>query len=140
VAGGKPQTCCDKSLHHPSEKRQTKEKRMRKSALLTGLIPMVCVLLLTIIAGRHSLAVSRMYDQRMRADIQICAKQLTETGLSSAQVQTLQTVLNEVNHNTLSFVSSEVDSLVSTIGFMGIIIMSAVLALALRTANQTKPD
>jgi len=109
---------------------------MRKTALLTGLIPMVCILLLSIIAGMHSLAVSRMYDERMRTDIQACAQQLTQTGLPSAQVQALQSVLNDVNHHTLSFVSSEVDSVIGTVGFMGIIIMSAVLASALRAPSR----
>ena len=112
---------------------------MYKSALLSGLVPMVCVLLLTIMAYTHSLTVSRMYDQRMRADIQACAQQLTQAGLPSAQVQALQSVLNEVNHHTLSFVSSEVDSVVGTAGFMGVIIMTALLASALRTASQSKP-
>ena len=112
---------------------------MRKSALLTSLILMVGVLLLTAIAYSRSLAVSRMYDQRMRADIQACAQQLTEAGLSSAQVQALQSVLNEVNHHTLSYVSSEADSVIGTAGFMGVIIMAAVLGLAARTAREPKP-
>ena len=112
---------------------------MYKSALLSGLVPMVCVLLLTIMAYTHSLTVSRMYDQRMRADIQACAQQLTQAGLPSAQVQALQSVLNEVNHHTLSYVSSEVDSVIGTAGFIGVVIMIAVLALAARTANESKP-
>jgi predicted PurR-regulated permease PerM len=112
---------------------------MRKSALLSSLISMVAVLLLIIIAYSHSLAVSRMYDQRMHADIQASAQQLSAAGLSSAQVQALQSVLNEVNHHTLSYVSSEVDSVIGTAGFMGVIIMTAVLALASRTAKESKP-
>jgi predicted PurR-regulated permease PerM len=111
---------------------------MRKGVLLTGLIPMIGVLLLTIIAYGHSLTVSRMYDARMRADIQACARQLTQSGLSGAQVQAVQSVLNEVNHNSLSYVSSEADSVIGTAGFMGVIIMSAVLGLAARMPNQTK--
>ena len=112
---------------------------MRKSALLSSLIFMGAVLLLTMIAYSHSLVLSRMYDQRMRADIQTCTRQLTEAGLSSAQVQALQSVLNEVNHHTLSYVSSEVDSAIGTAGFMGLIIISAALVLAARTANKPKP-
>lgn len=112
---------------------------MRKSALITGLVPMVCVLLLTVLAYEHSLTVSRMYDQRMHEDIQSCAQQLTQTGLSSTQVQAVQNVLNEVNHHTLSFVSSEVDSVIGTAGFIGIIIASSLLALALKPASDDQP-
>jgi len=111
---------------------------MRKSLLPSGLIPMLGVLALTMIAYSHSLTVSKMYDQRMRRDIQASAQQLAQAGLSSAQVQSLQSVLNEVNHHTLSYVSSEADSVIGTTGFMGVIIMSAVMGLAARTANRTK--
>jgi predicted PurR-regulated permease PerM len=111
---------------------------MRKSTLLSGLIPMLGVLALTIIAYSHSLTASKMYDQQMHRDIQASAQQLAQAGLSSTQVQSLQSVLNEVNHHTLSYVSSEVDSVIGTTGFMGLIIMSAVMALAARGANQAK--
>jgi len=110
---------------------------MRKSVLLGGLVPMVGVLLLTIIAYTHSLTASKFYDQRMHADIQACAQQMAQAGLSNTQVQAVQTVLNEVNHHTLSYVSSAVDTAIGTAGFMGIVIMSAVLSLAARTT--TKP-
>jgi hypothetical protein len=100
---------------------------------------MVGVLLLTIIAYTHSLTVSKFYDQRMHADIQACAQQLAQAGLTDSQVQAVETVLNEVNHHTLSYVSSEADSAIGTAGFMGVIIMSAVLSLAARTAHSPKP-
>jgi len=112
---------------------------MRKNVLLTGLVPMVGVLLLTMIAYTHSLTVSRTYDQRMHADIQGCAQELAQAGLSNAQVQAVQNVLNEVNHHTLSYVSSTVDSAIGTAGFIGIVVMSAVLALAAKPTSQTKP-
>ena len=112
---------------------------MRKGVLLGGLVPMAGVLLLTVIAYTHSLAASRFYDQRMHADIQACAQQLAQSGLTNGQVQAVETVLNEVNHHTLSYVSSEVDSTIGTAGFMGVIIMSAVLALAASPTSQAKP-
>jgi hypothetical protein len=114
---------------------------MPKRVLLSCLPAMVGVLLLTAIAYKHSLAVSAMYDQRMRADIQECARQLTQAGLASAQVQALQSMLNEVNHNTLSLVTSEVGSVIGIVAFMGIIITTVVLRSAASLAkenNQTK--
>lgn len=113
---------------------------MRKNALITGIIPMVCVLLLTVLAYEHSLTLSRMYDQRMHEDIQSCAQQMSQTGLSSAQVQAVQTALNEVNHHTLSFVSSEADFAIEAAGFMGIIIASSLLTLALKPAGGNTPN
>ena len=113
---------------------------MRKSQILSGVIPMLAVLALTVMAYSHSLTVSKMYDERMRSDIQASAQQLAQAGLSSAQVQSVQSALNEVNHHTLSFVSSEADSIIGTTAFMGVIIMSAVMGLAARTANQTKSE
>ena len=112
---------------------------MRKRVVLSGFIPMIGVLFLTMLAYEHSLSASRRYDERMRADIQACAQQLTQAGLPGAQVQAVQYVLNEVNHHSLSYVSSEVDSVIGTAGFMGVIIMSAVLGLAARAPDQTKP-
>jgi len=112
---------------------------MRKVALLSSLVPAVAVLLLTALAYGHSLAVSRIYDQRMRADIQACAQQLTQAGLSDAQVGAVQSVLNEVNHNTLSYVSSAVDSAIGTAAFIGVIMMSTVFALTMRTPDRTEP-
>lgn len=64
----------------------------------------------------------------------------TDSGRSARrQVQAVQSVLNEVNHHSLSYVSSEVDTVIGTAGFMGVIIMSAVLGLASRTPDQPKP-
>ena len=54
---------------------------MRKSVVLSGLIPMIGVLFLTMLAYQHSLSASKRYDERMRADIQACAQQLTQAGL-----------------------------------------------------------
>ena len=112
---------------------------MHRGVLLSGLVPMLGVLGLTVIAYQHSLTVSKIYDERMRQDIQACAQQLSQAGLPSAQVQAVQSVLNEVNHHSLSYVSSEVDSVIGTAGFMGVIIMSAVLSLAARTPKEAKP-
>ena len=112
---------------------------MRKNALIAGIIPIVCVLLFTVLAYQHSLTVSRMYDQRMHEDIQSCAQQLAQTGLSSTQVEAVRTVLNEVNHHTLSFVSSEADFAIEAAGFIGIIMASSLLALALKPAGGNSP-
>lgn len=112
---------------------------MRKRVLRSSLIPMVGVLLLTVIAGSHSLAVAKTYDERMRADIQRCAQQLTQAGLSGDQIQALQSVLNEINHNTESYVSSAVDTVIGAVGFMGVVIMSAFLGWSARTTDQPEP-
>ena len=110
---------------------------MQKRVLLSRLIAMAGVLLLAAIAYSHSLAVSRMYDQRMREDIQECARQLTKSGVATAQVRALQSVLNEVNHHTLSYVASEADSIIGTAAFMGIIIISLALGFSSPPANKT---
>jgi len=39
------------------------------------------------------------------------------------------------DHNTLSYVSSQTDSLIGTIAFTGILVMAAVLGLAGRSTN-----
>ena len=42
----------------------------------------------------------------------------------------MTSILNQVHHNTLSYVSSQTDSLIGTIAFTGILVMAAVLGLA----------
>ncbi len=111
---------------------------MRKSAMLSSFVVMIGVLLLTMLAYRHSLTASKMYDERMREDIQTCARQLQQAGVPSAQAAALQSALNDVNHHTLSYVSSETDSVIGTMGFMGVIIMSAVVGMAARMGNEPK--
>jgi hypothetical protein len=103
---------------------------MRKHILWSVPASVVGVLLVTIVAYVHSNAVSRAYDERMHRDIQGFGQQLAQTGLPQEQIQTLQSILNDINHHTLSYVSSEADASIGATGFIGIIVISVVLALA----------
>jgi predicted PurR-regulated permease PerM len=118
--------------------RSTKRgEKMRKQMLWSGSAAVVSVLLVTVIAYVHSNAVSAAYDERMHRDIQGFGQQLAQTGLPQAQIQTLQSILNDINHHTLSYVSSEADAIIGAIGFIGIIVISLILAFVGKLTKRT---
>ena len=108
---------------------------MRKSTLLQSLVVMAGVLLIMGVAYWHSMQVSQLYDSAMHRDIQQFSETLAQSGVPQAQAQALTTILNDVNHHTLSYVSSESDSIIGTVAFTAVLVMSAVLGLAGRMAT-----
>jgi uncharacterized membrane protein YeiB len=111
---------------------------MRKHMLWSGSVAAVGVLLVTVIAYVHSNAVTAAYDERMHRDIQGFVQQSAQTGLPQAQIQTLQSILNDINHHTLNYVSSEADTIVGAMSFMGIIVISLVLASVAKVADRNE--
>ena len=112
---------------------------MRRGAVLQSSFVLVGVLLIAAVAYWHSMQVSRLFDSAMHRDIQQFSETLIQSQIPKVQAETLTSILNEVNHNTLSYVSSEATSLIGTIAFTGILVTSAVLGLAGRIANRVAP-
>ena len=108
---------------------------MQKRAMLQSVLVLVGVLLLMAIAYWHSMEVSRLYDNAMHRDIQQFTDALGQGDVPRAQAQALTAVLDDVHRNTLSYISSVADSLIGTIAFTGVLVMSAVLGLAARSAK-----
>jgi hypothetical protein len=108
---------------------------MRKSAVLQSLAVLVGVLLMMAIAYWHSIQVSRRFDDAMHRDIQQFSETLAHSQIPKAQGRAVASILTQVHHNTLSYVSSQTDSLIGTIAFTGILVMAAVLGLAGRFTN-----
>ncbi|MGC1422748.1 MAG: hypothetical protein WA815_10410 [Terracidiphilus sp.] len=50
--------------------------------------------------------VSRLFDEAMHRDIQQFSNTLAQSGATKEQAQAMVSVLNDVNHHTLSYVSS----------------------------------
>ncbi len=105
---------------------------MKKNIVATGFVPLVGILLLMMLAYAHSFQVSKMYDERMRQDIQRYAQELTSVGVADDHVKVFRSIMLNVSHNTLSFIASETSNVVGAFSVMGIIVMSFSLALASR--------
>jgi hypothetical protein len=76
----------------------------------------------------------------MHADIQQFAQQMTQAGLPQAQIKALQSMLNDVNHHTLSYVSSATNVNIAAIGFIGIIVINLFLTSVGKLTGREKAD
>ena len=108
---------------------------MRKRVLLQSSIVLAGILLLMTLAYWHSMQVSQLFDETMHSDIQQFSNNLVQSGATREQAQAMVSVLNDVNHHTLSYVSSQCDFLIGTIASTAILVMAAVLGLAARTTS-----
>lgn len=115
--------------------RTTKEIEMRKRVLLQSSIVLAGILLLMTLAYWHSMQVSRLFDEAMHRDIQQFSNTLAQSGATKEQAQATVSILNDVNHHTLSYVSSQSDLVIGTIASTAILVMTAVLGLAARTTS-----
>jgi hypothetical protein len=113
---------------------------MRNNMIVRGIIPLLAILVLMIMAYGFSFQVSNLFDQRMRRDIQVFTRQLTQAGVPQAQIKVSRSVLLDMNRDTLSYVTSEVFNIVGAFSFMGIIIMTFCLTLAGSIAAQKKEE
>ena len=113
---------------------------MRKYVIWGGIVQVVGILILSVLAYEHSFQVYNMYDQRMHRDVQTFTQDLSQAGVSEAQIKILRSLMLDMNRNTLSYVSSEVSNIIGILTVMGIIIMSFSMGLAGKAANQKKDE
>ena len=79
---------------------------MLKRVLIQSSIVLAGILVLMSLAYWHSMQVSRLFDEAMHRDIQQFSNTLAQSGATKEQAQAMVSVLNDVNHHTLSYVSS----------------------------------
>lgn len=108
---------------------------MLKRVLIQSSIVLAGILVLMSLAYWHSMQVSRLFDEAMHRDIQQFSNTLAQSGATKEQAQAMVSVLNDVNHHTLSYVSSESDFVIGTMASTAILVMAAVLGVAARTTS-----
>jgi hypothetical protein len=112
---------------------------MQKRVLFQGSIVLAGILLLMSLAYWHSMQVSQLFDGAMHRDIQQFSNTLAQSGATKEQAQAMVSVLNDVNHHTLSYVSSQCDFVIGTMASTAILVMATVLGLAARTTSGGSP-